>query len=89
MTFEQWLQSDGLKLFRGYTYKGEFETGLKEAIEAVWNAAYEECLNDNAEAGKIAFNTAYKAGYEQGYKDCAQDYQDDIEAKRYTLEDQS
>ena len=40
MTFEEWLQSDGLNLFRGSHYKGHFETGLKEAIEAAWDAAY-------------------------------------------------
>ena len=48
MTFGQWLQSDGLKLFKGYNYKGQFETGLKEAIEAVWNAAYAQGYEDCA-----------------------------------------
>ena len=49
MTFEEWLQSGGLKLFKSWTYKGHFETGLKEAIEAVWIAAYEQGYQDNIE----------------------------------------
>ena len=58
MTFEEW------SIKQDYSV-ATFEE-LEGLLQAAWDAGYEECLNDNAEAGKIAFNTAYAAGYKAG-----------------------